>query len=283
MKKIILCPNPGRDRGLALTESVFALLKSRGAEPVICPFEDYAVPCSDPGMPAGTKLEAELPGAELLIAFGGDGTILHTARHAAPMDIPILGVNMGKKGFMAELEPADIGQVERVVAGDYALDRRMMLDAELLRDGETVYRDFALNDVVVAGGARIIELSVYGDGQRISAFCGDGIVVATPTGSTAYSLSAGGPIVEPIAENIILTPICAHVLIAKSFVLAPERTVTVEVGSLGCAYLSIDGASSVPLQPRDRIRVRKSKYVAELVRFSDKSFYKTVSEKLGER
>ena len=151
-------------------------------------------------------LEDSLDGADLIIAFGGDGTILRAARAAAAVatakkTIPVLGVNMGVKGFIADIEKEDIGLIPSVVCGNYELDRRMMLDVELVRDGSVIYNDFALNDVVVAGMTKVIDLTLLGDGQKITHFSGDGAVIATPTGSTAYSMAAGGPIVEPCAEK----------------------------------------------------------------------------------
>lgn len=285
MKKIVLCPNPGRDRGLVLTAKVYEMLKKMGAKPVVCPFFDrYGGVDGQFGLPV-SDLRDEVGDADMLITFGGDGTILRTARAAAPSGTPILGINMGKIGFMADLEKDDISLISKAVNGDYRVDRRMMLDVSIERNGEKVYSDFALNDVVVGGIARIIELSVYGDGEKITGFSGDGLVAATPTGSTAYSMSAGGPIVEPAAENIIVTPICAHGLIAKSFVLTPERVVTVQIGDLGrkSAYLTADGSASVSLESRDVISIKRSEYTTKLVRVSDRSFYKIVSEKLGER
>jgi NAD+ kinase len=239
---------------------VFGLLKAAGLTPAVCPiYDDGAVPDVS-GEFRMTPLESELEGAELIITFGGDGTILHAARATAKTGVPILGINMGDKGFMAELEPEDIELIFKAVNEEYEIDHRMMLDVTLKRKGEAVYTDFALNDIVIVGVARVIELSVFGDGRKITHFSGDGVIVATPTGSTAYSMSAGGPIVEPSAENIIVTPICAHVLIAKSFVLAPERCTTVEIERLSPhpAYLSVDGGTYVNLENGDVIQASKS-------------------------
>ncbi len=160
-----------------------------------------------------------------------------------------------------------------------------MLDVSLVRNGEVIYKDFALNDVVANGIVRMIDVTVWGDDRKITSFSGDGVVVATPTGSTAYSMSAGGPIVEPSAENIIITPICAHVLVAKSFVLAPDRKVTVEIGSNkgNQAYLTSDGGTYVSLRDGDRINVSKSSLEAQFIHLPDKSFYDKVREKLGEK
>ena len=285
MKKVILCPNLVRDRNLELTMRVSGMIRECGAATVICPLFDQGAE-HDLATPVKTsELTKELPGADMLITFGGDGTILRAARAAAGFDVPILGVNLGDMGFMAELEPDDIGLIPAAVMGGYDIKTRMMLDVALEREGETIYSDFALNDAVIRGLTRVVELSVYGDGQLISHFSGDGAVVASPTGSTAYSMAAGGPIVEPSAENIIITPICAHVLVAKSFVLAPDRRVTVEIGcrKANPVFLSVDGGDSIPLIPGDRILIRKSAIATQLAHLANKSFYKKVSEKLGER
>jgi len=289
MRRVLLCPNLERDKDLALTLRVRELLLRCDASTVLCPI--FSEQCSLPPL-AGVKvstLEKELPGADMLIVFGGDGTILRTARTAAAASagrgIPILGVNMGTMGFMAELEQEDIGLIPKAVCGEYVIERRMMLDVELVRNGSVLYTDFALNDVVVAGMTKVIDLTLKGDGDKITQFFGDGAIVATPTGSTAYSMAAGGPIIEPGAENIIVTPICAHVLAAKAFVLAPERRVTIELGHVKTnpAYLTVDGGVHFNLVSGDVINVRKSDRETLFVLLSDKSFYKKVSEKLGEK
>lgn len=285
MKNIVLCPNLIRDRELKLTTKVSRLLGTQGIIATVCPVFEKQKEFDIPKDLKISTLERELPAAELVITFGGDGTILHTARAVASRSVPILGVNMGDKGFMAELEPDDIGLISKVLKGEYEIDHRMMLDMTLTRGEEIVCTDFALNDIVIVGVARVIELSIYGDGRKISHFSGDGVVVATPTGSTAYSMSAGGPIVEPTAENIIVTPICAHVLIAKSFVLAPDRCVEVLIERLSPnpAYLSVDGGGYINLQKGDIIRAGKSALETNLIRLSNRSFYEKVREKLGDR
>ncbi len=284
METIVLCSNPAKDTGYALTMTVYAHLKARGFKPLLCPFggrKNAPLPSEAETAP----IEKAVLGAKLVITFGGDGTILHAARAAAPAGVAVLGVNFGKKGFMTELDPQSIGLVDKALDGQYELDRRMMLDVSVLRGGEEIYRDFALNDAVVEGMAREIPVTVYGDGRRITSYDGDGIIAATPTGSTAYSLAAGGPIVEPEAENILLTPVCAHMLAARSFVLAPERRVEVELGHLGSkqAYLSCDGGASVPLKGGDRVCIARSSVTASFLHLTDVRFYDKISEKLGER
>ena len=280
--KIVLCPNADRDIGYSVTRKVAEILASQGKEVVICPFfvkspstapnnEKYKI----------SQLEDELNSAEMIITFGGDGTILRAARTAAKLEVPILGVNLGGKGFMTEIE--DIEDINEVLSQNYRIERRMMLDIEVKRDGKIIYSDFSLNDVVIKGDKKVINLTLFGDEQKISNFSGDGAVIATPTGSTAYSMSAGGPIVEPSAHNIIVTPICAHVLAAKSFVLVPDRHVSVEigVGKRNPAYMLVDGCEHVNLLGGDIIDVTKSDMYTLLVCLSKGSFYQKVNEKLG--
>ncbi|MDR0491132.1 MAG: NAD(+)/NADH kinase [Oscillospiraceae bacterium] len=284
--KIILCPNAASDVGFEMTRRVGEMLGKRGRQYVMCPVfeETETIEGQADGFEAAA-LENELPCAEMIITFGGDGTILRAARAAADLGIPVLGINMGGKGFMAELEVGDINLLDSAAVGNYEIDRRMMLDVEVRRDGEPVCRDFALNDVVVRGDNKVIDLIIFGDAQRITSFSGDGAVIATPTGSTAYSMAAGGPLVEPSAHNIIVTPICAHMLEAKSFVLVSDRCVSVEIGwkKHNPAYMSVDGCEHVNILGGDEIKIRKSGKYTRLVRLTDKSFYKKVSDKLGEQ
>ncbi|MEG2097100.1 MAG: NAD(+)/NADH kinase, partial [Pseudoflavonifractor sp.] len=167
----------------------------------------------------------------------------------------------------------------------YTVESRMMLTVRVLRDGKTVYEDLALNDAVITKGAvaRIIDLAVYGDDMLISNFSGDGIIVCTPTGSTAYSMSAGGPIVEPTAENIIVTPICAHALHVRPMVLGQDRVVAAKMGRLSrkTAYLSVDGGKAVKLGGGDAVEIRKAQAKTLLVRLTGRSFYEIMNQKLG--
>ncbi|NMA24730.1 MAG: NAD(+)/NADH kinase, partial [Clostridiales bacterium] len=261
MRRVLLCPNVNRDKGLQLTKEVYDMLRACGVSAAICPvFEEDGVMPVCTGLDIST-LEKELDHADMIITFGGDGTILRVARAAADKAVPILGVNMGAKGFMAEIEKEDIARIPGAVRGNFVIDRRMMLDVALLRNGAVIYSDFALNDVVVAGITKVIDLTLYGDKQTISHFSGDGAIVATPTGSTAYSMAAGGPIIEPSADNIIVTPICAHVLAAKSFVLESDRLVSIELGAVKAnpAYLSVDGGGYLNLASGDIVNVSKSR------------------------
>ncbi len=285
--KVVLSPNPYRDRGLRAALSAQKILEDHGVNTAIClPFElDENSHVELPGNVRLGKLSQELEQAAVLVCFGGDGTILHAARDANPRNIPILGVNLGSVGFMAELEHGELSLLSRLAGGKFDVERRMMLDIAVRREGQRVFHETALNDAVITKGAvaRVLDLEVTGDRVIISSFSGDGVVISTPTGSTAYSLAAGGPIVEPTAENTIVTPICAHSLHAKPFVLDSGRTVGVRIapGSRKTAYLSVDGGRAFKIQPGDWVECRRSAQVTRLVKLTGRSFYERINQKLG--
>lgn len=283
--KIVLCPNPERDRGLKLALEVRSLLLEAGHEVVLSPVPYRLTGNWMVDAMQTTPLAQAAEGAELLICFGGDGTILETARAVLNDPVPILGVNLGHKGFMAELEPNELGLIAAAANGEYEPISRMMLDVSLYRDGECIYSDCALNDAVVCGTATTIKLAAYGDGSKITEYSGDGIIVATPTGSTAYSLSAGGSLVEPTANNILLTPICAHLMAVRPFVLAPDRVVTVKTGRNEGKqiWLSVDGGVLIPFLPGDELRIKMSAHRTIMAHISGRSFYDIAFMKLGER
>lgn len=284
--KIILSPNPYRDHGMKCTQSAAKILKNCGADVVLClPFSLEAGKKIElpQELPHG-EMDKELKDADMLICFGGDGTILHAAKSAYRFGVPILGVNMGSVGFMAEFESSELSFMTKIAKGEYTEENRMMLDAVVRRGGRVIAKDVALNDVTITKGsiARVVELGVYGDNVHIADYSGDGVIISTPTGSTAYSMSAGGPIVEPTAENIIVTPICAHVLTARSLVLDPRRLVAAKMGTMPrkSAFFSADGGRSLRLLPGDVVEVSKSDKVTKLVRVTGKSFYEILSHKL---
>ena len=285
--KVVLSPNPYRDRGLKTALRAREVLNRCGIETALClPFSlDQG---TKPDLPKGQDyrdMQEELKTADLLLCFGGDGTILHAAKDALPYDIPVLGVNMGSVGFMAELEHGELELLTRLAEKKYTIEHRMLLDVAVRRGREVLFRDLALNDAVVTKGAvaRVIDLSVRGDGVHVYEFSGDGVILATPTGSTAYSMSAGGPIVEPTAENILVTPICAHSLQAKPLVMGRDLVVSVRIGRQArkTAYLSVDGGRAFRLSGGDVVEVRRSRRVTRLVRLMDHSFYEIIDQKLG--
>ncbi len=283
--KIILSPNPYRDRGLKAAQSAGRVLRSAGAETCIClPFEvdsNFELPALD-----YRRIEEELPTADMMVCFGGDGTILHASKDVLRYNLPVLGVNLGSVGFMAEIEVSEMSSLSKLPTGKYRLEEHIMLDVWVIRDGNTIYEDVALNDAVITKGAvaRMVDLEVYADEHMASAFAGDGLVISTPTGSTAYSMAAGGPIVEPTAANIIITPICAHSMHAKSFVLSPERRVCARMDrhTRRNAYLSVDGGRAVRLCSGDEVHIKISEHKTRLVRLTNRTFYEIISQKLGQ-
>ena len=281
-KKVILCPNPDKDLGLKTTRIAKETLEAAGFEVRVSPvYLDKQIGDVPTDMEC-CELVDVIDDAVLVVTLGGDGTILHTARRMLGYEIPIIGVNLGTVGFLAELEQQDIGKLVAAANGDYVPSPRMMLQVLVERNGEQIFSNYALNDVSVSGIVQTIRVTASGDGRKILEYAGDGIVISSPTGSTAYSLSAGGPIVEPSAENIILTPICAQALMARSFVLAPDRVVTVQVRDLRCkAVISVDGGI-FEMQEDDLLIVKKADYRTMIAHVGDKTFYDIVFEKLGD-
>ncbi len=285
MKKVVMTPNPYRDRDFSCVLEAQRILSAAGVEAKIClAFEvdkSFALP---QGVPL-FDLQEELRTADALICFGGDGTILHTSKSAARHGIPILGVNIGTVGFMAELESGEMGLLSRLATDDYQIDERMTLYVRLLHEGRVIYRDVALNDAVITKGAvaRVIQPSVWLDGVKAMSFNGDGIIAATPTGSTAYSMSAGGPIVEPQADNIILTPICAHNLQPRSLIAAPERKVEIQIGRVNKrnAFLSVDGGRAMRVYGGDSVLIEAGNQKIKLIKLKDTSFFDIVISKLN--
>jgi NAD+ kinase len=194
----------------------------------------------------------------------------------------MLGVNLGTKGFMTSLEQENILLIVEAAKGHYQISKRMMLDVTLIRGEQEICRDSALNDAVIHGYGECVSITAWCNGQRMTGFTGDGVILSTPTGSTGYSMSAGGPIVEPDAENMILSPICAHVMGSRTFVLDPNREIIIRTGiSHGRkAYLSVDGNSVYDLENGDILRVRRSTHYALMADMGLKSFYETAFEKL---
>ena len=283
MKNVILTPNPYRDRNFSTVRSAMQILKDSGMRVSLClPFEvdrGFELP-KDLRF---SRLDRELPNADAIVCFGGDGTILHTAKAATRRNIPILGVNIGTMGFLAELESSEIGSLSQLASGAYKLDPRMMLDVTIQRDRDIIFQDICLNDVAITKGAvaRIVYLSVECDGVQALSCGSDGIIVSTPSGSTAYNLSAGGPIVEPDARNMIITPICAHDMVSRCIVTSDRRVITVRMtqNARRNAFVSVDGGKAVRLNLGDTVTIRRSKLETKLIKLNDRSFYDVVNAK----
>lgn len=285
--RVILSSNPYRDRGLKIALEARQILERTGTETALClPFVPKKGDRLDlPKQIRLDDLQQELNRADLMICFGGDGTILHAARDATLHNIPILGVNLGSVGFMAELERNELSLLIPLVQGVYSVQERMMLDVRIFRGEKLIYEDIALNDAVLFKGptARVVDLEILADRVPVSETIGDGIIVATPTGSTAYSMSAGGPIVEPTSRCIIITPVCAHQLAVRPMVFPPERLITVQPpkAKRKQAYLSIDGGKSIRLATGERVEISCSSHTTKLIQLTGRNFYQLINNKLG--
>jgi len=230
---------------------------------------------------------AEIPSlVEMIIVLGGDGTLLSSARHVADAhtDVPIFGVNLGSLGFMAEVSLDELyGNLEKAIAGKLATEDRIMLTASVLRGGERLVQYRVLNDAVVNKGAlaRMMELKVSVNDGHLTTFRADGLIVSTPTGSTAYSLSAGGPIIYPTLHCFVLTPICPHTLSNRPIALPDNVVVTVCLTSPSeDVSLTLDGQISFPLQPNDVVEIKKSRFKMKLIKHPTKSYYEILRAKL---
>lgn len=283
MKKVVMTPNPYRDRNFKYANQAESILRQAGIETRICLAFDVDKNFELPEDVVLHDLTQELKDADLLICFGGDGTILHASKAATRIGVPILGVNIGTMGFMAELESSELKALSQLATENYTVEKRMMLHVKAEHEGELLLEEDALNDAVITKGAvaRIIQMNVSCDDVEMMSFGGDGLIICTPTGSTAYSMSAGGPIVEPTAENIIITPLCAHDMRTKAVVTSARRQITVEIGRIGRknAFLSVDGGRALRLNTGDRVTVTQSVFYTRLLRLSERSFFEVVKNK----
>ena len=226
-----------------------------------------------------------IPGAQLAACIGGDGTVLRAARIAIPHEVPLLGINMGRLGFLTDMSPRDtFTQFERIVAQDWRIESRVMARGELRDPAEGASRIFhGLNDIVISRKApgRPIYVDLYIDRTRLARYRCDGMIVATPTGSTGYSLSAGGPILAPTEHHLVVTPVSAHLALGRSIVLPPEAEVELRVTSDHGAILSVDGQDDIPVSNSASVGIRLSEYTTRFVRFREpSSFYGDLAEKL---
>jgi len=235
--------------------------------------------------------DAQLASDDVVIVLGGDGTVLASGLRCTPSHTPMLGVNLGRFGFLSEALPEQLETaLERLIEGDYEIEERLTLSCEIIRGATIVGVELALNDVVVAHGplARVLHLATTVNGKYLTTYVSDGIIVATPTGSTAYSLSAGGPLVHPDVSVMLLTPICPHTLTTRTLVVPDHHEIEIQVERTEGDYIQVtlDGQRGLPLEPGDKIRITKAKDSTRLItRVGGASFYEKLQTKLrwGER
>jgi NAD+ kinase len=255
-------------------------LEAHGLTPVL----DDETAAALPNSPKGRSRSLVADASQLLLVLGGDGTMLAAARLAAPRRIPILPVNMGSLGFLTsftldELYPA----LEETLAGHASVSQRVMLQADLVRSGSVIDSQCALNDAVIHKGAlaRMIQLELYINSDFVCRYRADGLIVSSPTGSTAYSLSAGGPIVHPSVESFIITPICPHMLSDRPLVIRDSSSIEVRLrGDTESVYLTLDGQRGIPMQPTDILRIRRAEESLKLIQPPKKPYFEILRNKL---
>lgn len=277
MKNFLLIPNRQKDTGLALTGHIRDILIEMGA---VCHIYDgYYNDVSPIQVPENT---------ECILVIGGDGTILAAAGRLVGQNIPLLGINLGTLGFLADVDLKELPETLKDLVEDrYELEKRMMLRCNIYRNGERSGSFTALNDFVISrrSFSRMIGLSVEINDVRIEQYHADGVIICTPTGSTSYNLSAGGPIINPTCRNFVLTPICPHSLASRSVVLDKKDVITITLdnirqGQREEAVISPDGREGVVLRPGDQVKIYKARESTPFIKVKDVSFMKILKEKL---
>lgn len=271
MKTVAVYTNEKKDKDLCVTNRVLSFLDKKCNVVLPGDFLTFDDMCAT---------------ADALIVLGGDGTLLRAARKASKYDVPVLGINLGRVGYLAEIEPDRTEEsLDKFLKGDCRVEERFMINAKIVRNGESVCTYDALNDIVVSGSSfkRLVSMDLYVDGDFITSYDADGVVASTPTGSTAYSLSAGGPITDSSMELIMITPICAHTLSSRPLIIPPDKKVEIVVkkNHERTSLLTVDGQEGAPLEVSDRVTITKSKIKTKLIRVNGMSFYEILRKKLS--
>ena len=284
MRHFLVYTNRHKDKNLVLTKKICDYLRQKGQKATVKTEEgDFKERISTDT----DDIPADIPrDVDCMIVLGGDGTVLQAARETKKLHIPIIGVNLGTLGYMTEIEPANLKEsLDRLIAGDYEQESRMMLNGKAyLSDGRTE-EGWALNDIVItrSGSLQIIQFNIYVNGQFLNDYKADGMIITTPTGSTGYNLSAGGPLVEPRAKLIVLTPICPHSLNQRSIILSPEDVIAQgREGRIQTVEASFDGTHVIPLETGDRIRIVQSEKITEFIQLNQVSFLEVLHKKMSD-
>lgn len=286
MKQFFMIANPKKAESRATARRIVDYLEQAGA---VCHVQDR----KDAGGGEFHYTDANrIPkDTECILVLGGDGTLIEAARDTAGCGIPLIGINLGTLGFLAEVEVSHLeGALKQLLSGQVQLEKRMMLKGKVLRNGDCRQSTHALNDIVITrrGSLHILNFRIYVNGQFLNAYSADGVIVSTPTGSTGYNMSAGGPIVEPKAGLMVITPICPHTLNTRSIVLAPEDEVSVAVsagkdGKSCFAEVDFDGGHAFPLEVDDVVRICRSENTTDIVKLNQVSFLEVLHKKMSEK
>jgi len=277
VKHFHIITNEIKDKDLTVTRQLQDIIEKHGGS-------SHVFLCNQNG------IEKQKANADCVLVLGGDGTLLSVAREVADMRVPVLGINLGNLGFLAEVEINRMDEaIERLIEGDYLTEERMMLDGTIIHEGEEISISSALNDITLTrcGSLQIIRYSIYVNGKFLCNMSADGVIVATPTGSTGYNMSAGGPIAEPGAKLLMLTPICAHTLNSRSIILRSDDVVEIVInsgkdGNDLTVEASSDGNEKVMMTTGDTLRICKSKKATTIVKLDERSFLEALHRKMSE-
>lgn len=285
MDRFLIRTNESKDEGFKTTNIIKDFLESHGKTAILEIMDDKKIY----GKEEASFFEKESrPDAAIIL--GGDGTMLRAARDFVEEELPILGINLGSLGYLAEVEKANVtAALEKLISGDFFIEERMMLEGHILREGQTVAHTMALNDIAVLKSLpfRAINFDVYVNGQFLKSYGADGVIVSTPTGSTGYNLSAGGPIVEPGADLLVMTPVCPHTMNSRSIILAGEDEVYIEIkdaknGGEQSAFAMSDGAAHFDLKTGDSFVLRRSDKRTRIIKLKKESFLEILQKKMND-
>lgn len=285
MKKFYIITNGLKDIGLKVTDRIITILREKNADYKV----NSVLNTAKNEMLSYTNTSDIDADTDCILVIGGDGTLIQAARDLADVNIPMIGVNLGHLGYLAEIEPDNIEDtITMILENKYKIESRIMLHGSVYRDGTEMYEDIAFNDIVFgrAGNLRIIDFKVYVNNEYLNLYCADGIIISTPTGSTAYNLSAGGPILEPTANIMAITPICSHTLSSRSIVLSADSDIKIEICSNrhtddNDTRVYFDGNSSFMLKEGDVIKIHKSSLVTKIMKLNRMSFVEVLHKKMN--
>lgn len=282
--KVAIVVNLIKSEAISCAEKIYQLLFANNAEVYMLSecypfFKGCNISLTD-------TIQELCQSCDAVITVGGDGTIIHAAKYTAQYNVPLIGVNVGRLGFAADIETDEINLLLQILDGSYTKETRIIFDVEVIKNGVKKHY-LAVNDAVIARGqlSRIIDLYLSVDGEEIAKYRADGLLFSTPTGSTAYSLSAGGPILAPEMDCILMTPVCPHSLFSRSVIFNgnSELSISVKIPDDCCCYLTIDGEKNVPILAEDTVIIRKSELKLDLITINKRNFYRKLNEKLKER
>ncbi len=279
-KGIGVVPNWQKNNVAEVLEEIKSFFQRHDVPVFVAPSEELLLNLTTPVKEFNAWAET----TDLVIVIGGDGTFLRVARELAYTSLPILGINLGHKGFLAEIEIDKlVPSLQKLIDGDFCTGDRMMLQTEIYRENHPVASFLSLNDVIISRGpfSRIIRLDTYINEDFLESYPGDGMIIASPTGSTGYSLSAGGPVVHPGLSVLVITPICPHLLYQRSVIVAKEDIISIDVATASAKiFLTLDGQEGFSLNYRDYVKVRQADYATKVITFPENNFYKLLHDKL---